>query len=163
MSFLQRAREATDTWLTPPEILKELGRFDLDPCASPEPRPWATADKSISLPEDGLQARWHGRVWINPPYGSQAGKWIGRLREHGCGTALVFARVETVFFQKHVLGGATAILFLAGRLRFCHANGRPAAETAPAPSVLAAYGKEDADKLQRAKLNGYFFLNQKGA
>lgn len=40
------ARSQTDEWLTPPEILGELGPFDLDPCA-PLTRPWGTAAKRL--------------------------------------------------------------------------------------------------------------------
>ncbi|NCW30719.1 MAG: adenine methyltransferase, partial [Alphaproteobacteria bacterium] len=32
----------TTTWLTPPAVIKALGEFDLDPCASLD-RPWDTA------------------------------------------------------------------------------------------------------------------------
>ena len=33
-----------DEWLTPPDIIKALGEFDLDP-SSPINRPWETAKK----------------------------------------------------------------------------------------------------------------------
>ena len=42
--------DTKDEWLTPPNILRALGAFDLDPCA-PEKRPWemaATAHKNLS-------------------------------------------------------------------------------------------------------------------
>lgn len=29
----QSARMKSDTWLTPPDIIKSLGEFDLDPCS----------------------------------------------------------------------------------------------------------------------------------
>jgi len=64
---------AFDTWLTPPAILAELGTFDLDPCAAPSPRPWATATRHIESPDDGLVLPWEGRVWLNPPYGRNIG------------------------------------------------------------------------------------------
>ena len=38
----QSATMQNDEWLTPPEILKPLGSFDLDPCA-PINRPWDMA------------------------------------------------------------------------------------------------------------------------
>lgn len=37
-----------DEWLTPPEILRALGAFDLDPCA-PVVRPWETAAKHYTV------------------------------------------------------------------------------------------------------------------
>jgi len=38
----QSAAMMKDEWLTPPDIIKALGPFDLDPCA-PIVRPWPTA------------------------------------------------------------------------------------------------------------------------
>jgi hypothetical protein len=87
------ANPQTDEWLTPPEILGALGHFDVDPC-SPAVRPWPTADTHWTVEDDGLSAPWRGRVWCNPPY-SDVAPWMQRMAEHGCGTALIFARCET--------------------------------------------------------------------
>ncbi|HVI40922.1 MAG TPA: DNA N-6-adenine-methyltransferase, partial [Anaerovoracaceae bacterium] len=87
---------ATNVWLTPKWLLDELGEFDLDPCAAPNPRPFPTAKKMITEADEcGLKASWHGRVWLNPPYGKQIGPWLEKLKSHGDGIALVFARTET--------------------------------------------------------------------
>src|SRR5690606_21410194 len=100
----------TVVWLTPPEILKPLGPFDLDPCAAPPPRPWDTAREHIALPRDGLAETWDGRVWMNPPYGgpSIVGPWMRRMARHNLGTALIFARTETSVFFETVWRAATA-------------------------------------------------------
>lgn len=146
----------SDTWLTPPHILKALGEFDLDPCAAPEPRPWPTAARHISLPDDGLQANWSGRVWCNPPYSRESAQWLTKLGRHGHGTALVFARTETAMFTETVWAAATALLFLTGRLYFHRQDGSRAAANSGAPSVLAAYGEEDAWMLRNCGLPGVF-------
>lgn len=140
----QSAHMKTDVWLTPPELHEQLGRFDLDPCAAPEPRPWPTADKMVSLPEDGLSVAWGGRVWVNPPYSREAVKWIKKLADHGTGTALIFARTETAWFVEQVWKRATAILFIHGRLHFHYPDGSRAPANAGAPSCLVAYGENDA-------------------
>lgn len=58
----------TTTWLTPPEIIDDLGPFDLDPCCPPV-MPWRTATRMIHWPEDGLAADWGDAfVWLNPPF-----------------------------------------------------------------------------------------------
>ena len=49
----QSANMKTDEWLTPPSILKALGHFDLDPCASKN-RPWNTAGVHYTIDDDGL-------------------------------------------------------------------------------------------------------------
>ena len=69
--YAARPVAESHVWLTPPAIIEPLGPFDLDPCAAPSPRPWPTAARHIELPEDGLTAEWHGRVWCNPPFGTQ--------------------------------------------------------------------------------------------
>ena len=144
-------RAGTTTWLTPPHIIDALGPFDLDPCAHPD---WPTAHTRICLPDDGLAAPWHGRVWLNPPYGNEIWDWLAKLAEHRRGTALVFARTETAGFVEQVWRKADALLFLQGRLHFHHADGARARANSGAPSVLVAYGRDDAIALGEAALPG---------
>jgi ParB family chromosome partitioning protein len=59
-------RGETNEWLTPPFILKALGKFDLDPCASLQ-QPSKTATRQFTILDDGLNKVWSGRVWLNPP------------------------------------------------------------------------------------------------
>lgn len=153
------ARGATDTWLTPPEIINALGPFDLDPCA-PIKRPWDTARQHFTIMDNGLAQDWHGRVWLNPPYGQETGKWLGRLAAHGDGIALIFARTETEMFVEHVWGSADAVLFIAGRLHFHHADGRRAAANAGGPSCLVAYGQNNVAALRRSGIHGALVLNR---
>lgn len=159
----QSASAETHTWLTPPFILEALGSFDLDPCAAPLPRPWPTATTMWTREDNSLQREWHGRVFLNPPYGarSQIGPWMRRMADHGHGTALIFARTETATFFESVWNRATAIFFFKGRLHFMRHDGTlPRSDigggNAGAPSVLIAYGDDDADRLFRSKLNGFF-------
>jgi hypothetical protein len=154
-------RAITTSWLTPPAILDALGgadSFDLDPCAAPEPRPWPTARHHISLPVDGLLEPWHGRIWLNPPYGAAVGRWLSKLADHGQGTALIFARTETASFAAHVWKRATALLFLEGRLHFHLADGNRARCNSGGPSCLIAYGADDARVLRASGLPGAFVL-----
>jgi len=146
-------RAQTTTWLTPPHILEALGPFDLDPCGATN---WPTASRHIVLPDDGLSAEWHGRVWLNPPYGNEAWAWLDRLASHGRGTALIFARTETAGFVEQVWNKASGLLFLHGRLHFHYPDGSRAAANSGAPSVLVAYGRSDAEILRTCGLSGAF-------
>lgn len=146
----------TDCWLTPPEILRALGEFDLDPAAAPLPRPWPTARRMISLPQDGLAEPWEGRCWVNPPYGRMTGAWLSRLADHGHGVALIFARTETATFFEYVWKRATGVLFLEGRLTFCKPDGSLASGNAGGPSCLVSYGEHDAAVLEACELPGAF-------
>lgn len=145
----------TCEWHTPPEIIKVLGPFDLDPCWAPSPLP-ATAKEHWG--ENGLEGKWHGRVWLNPPYGRPAiiTPWMKKMAEHDRGTALIFARTETDMFFEYVWNRASALLFLRGRLHFHHADGTRAKANAGAPSVLIAYGQSDGTSLKRCGLPGHF-------
>jgi len=151
----QSARMMKDEWLTPPEILTALGDFDLDPCA-PVQRPWDTATEHYTMLDDGMKREWSGRVWLNPPYGQETERWLARLAHHGNGIALIFARTETRMFFAQVWPKADAVLFLKGRLHFHHVDGRRAVANAGAPSVLVAYGNENAAVLKSCGLAGQF-------
>lgn len=149
--FWQKNKDSTtDTWLTPPEIIIACGDFDLDPCC-PATLPWTTAINSYSLDgrgEDGLALPWEGRVWLNPPYSNWV-PFVKKLKEHGNGIALIFARTETRGFFDHVWNSADSILFLKRRIRFYKLDGTLGG-SGTVPSVLIAYGTDNADKLEEA-------------
>lgn len=151
----QSAKMMKDEWLTPPEILTALGEFDLDPCA-PVARPWDTAKHHYTVLDDGLKRDWQGRVWCNPPYGRETEKWLARLADHGDGIALIFARTETRMFFSQVWPKARGVLFIEGRLHFHHVDGTRAAANSGAPSVLVAYGDDNAACLQGCGIPGQF-------
>lgn len=145
----------SEVWLTPPYILEALGHFDLDPCAAEEQPTWA-APKYFTQRVDGLSQQWHGRVWMNPPYGRKVAFWLRRLAGHGDGIALVFARTETAMFFESVWPRASALLFIEGRINFHHPNGTRASANSGAPSVLIAYGESNAIALETCGLPGAF-------
>jgi len=140
-----------DEWLTPPDILARLGVFDLDPCA-PIVRPWETAARHYTAADDGLSKPWRGRVWMNPPFGRAAVKWMRKLAQHGNGIALIPARTETAMFYETVWGVADAVLFIQGRPHFYRVDGTRAPFNSGAPICLAAYGAENAACLRRSGL-----------
>jgi DNA N-6-adenine-methyltransferase (Dam) len=120
----QRSVGVTQTHLTPRWIIEALGPFDLDSCAA-DPRPWDCAEVNLCEANDGLRQPWAGRVWLNPPFDRyQVGRWIGRLAEHGRGTALLHARTETEWFRI-CWERATTILFMAKRITFVKPDGTP--------------------------------------
>lgn len=142
-----------DEWLTPPELLGALGKFDLDPCA-PVTRPWDTASLHFTVHDNGLVKEWSGRVFCNPPYGRETGRWLGRCAEHKNATALIFARTETQDWVNHVWNRANSILFLWGRLHFYHVNGVRAEANSGAPSALISYDEENTIALMKSGLPG---------
>lgn len=147
-----------DEWLTPPEIIRSLGSFDLDPCASVI-RPWKTARRHFTIKDDGLEKKWSGRVWLNPPYGPTSGQWMDRLAAHHNGIALTFARTDTEWFQR-ASKKATGLLFLAGRLHFHYVDGRRAKHNCGGPSVLMAFDATNANCLEKSMLPGWYVFQR---
>lgn len=145
----------TTTWLTPPHIIEALGKFDLDPCAPTEKPGWTKCTKEYNITHNGLAQPWQGRVWMNPPYGKGMDKWLKKLKEHGNGIAFIFARTETRQFFDHIWQDADAILFLKGRVKF-HAPDGSQKGPANAPSVLVAYGKQNAQALKKSGIAGAY-------
>jgi hypothetical protein len=149
-----------DEWLTPPQIIKALGEFDLDPCA-PINRPWPTAKNHYTILDDGLMREWFGRVWMNPPYGKALVNWLNRLALHGNGLALTFARTDTAAFHKFVFPVVDSILFLHGRITFYNVDGTPGSFNGGAPSVLLAYGGRNSEAIHESGLKGKHVLTNR--
>lgn len=158
-SHTRPIRGRTDNWLTPPIFVAELGPFDLDPCAA-SGRPVSHKCAKKEYFSAGEEKPWEGRVWMNPPYGDKTGIWLKKLSQHGRGTALVFARTETDMFRDFVWPKATALRFLYRRIHFHTLDGKRASGNSGGPSVLIAYGVEDAIHLMNARwLGGKFIFN----
>lgn len=136
-------------WYTPGWVFAAIGlTFDLDPCSPlAGPNPHVPAKRFYTAREDGLTQPWAGCVWLNPPYGEETPKWVGKLAEHGDGMALVFARTDTQWGQA-ALRRSTAACFIAGRVPFIPGDDRREVSSPAAPSMLLAYG----DRCARALL-----------
>jgi len=144
----------TDNWITPRWLLDSLGDFDLDPCC-PESMPWSTAKIMYHHPyQDGLTLPWHGRVWLNPPYGKDIGLWLDKLANHGNGIALTFVRTDTKWCQS-AMRQANALFFLGKRVAFYTPEGIKCS-SAGAPSMLLAYGYRNITALRACHLPGLF-------
>jgi DNA N-6-adenine-methyltransferase (Dam) len=74
----------SNEWYTPaPYIVSVrtvLGGIDLDPASNATANLTVGADKIFTEKDDGLKQSWHGRIFLNPPYGvvereSSAGLW----------------------------------------------------------------------------------------
>lgn len=102
-------------WYTPEKYIlaarEVMGAIDLDPASCELANQVVKAAKYYDTQMNGLDYPWHGRVWLNPPYGrgeegSNQDIWSARLidqYERGNTTAailLVNAAVDTRWFQR---------------------------------------------------------------
>ena len=130
---------ATDEWETPASLFSELDRifggFTLDPCATPEN---AKCARYFTRADDGLSQNWSGKVFMNPPYGREIGKWVKKAWAESLNGALVVcllpARVDTRWWHEYAKKGH--VYFLQGRLKF-----GASLNSAPFPSALVTFGK----------------------
>ena len=141
--------------LTPLDLIDNFGVFDLDPCGLQ----WhKTANKIISLPDDGLVEEWNGRVWLNPPY-SNPKPFIKKLAEHGNGIALVLNSTDTDWFQEYGLKKANGMYLLKGRPKFTRMDMSPVSIMRGV--VLFAYGEQNCQALKNCQLNGYYVADSR--
>jgi hypothetical protein len=140
-------------WITPPDIVKALGEFDLDPCAALG-QPWPMAKQQFTIIDDGLNKEWFGRVFCNPPYGDFAQIWAERIAWYRNGILLIPSRTGSPWFHRQVFEKADSILFLEDRIWFYDINGIKARGNAGHDTVLLSYGRNNVDALAECKLKG---------
>jgi hypothetical protein len=136
-------------WYTPPEIIERvrttLGEISLDPASCDEAQRVVNAICHLTQKQDGLNGNWSGKVFLNPPYGKEIGKWIEKLvaeyeaKAISEAIALVPARTDTEWFQK--LSPYTLCL-VKGRLKFWNLQGE-ADNNASFPSAVVYLGKSN--------------------
>jgi len=135
---------ASPEWATPQDLFDRLNKeyvFTLDPCASA----WnAKCPKYFTKEQNGLLLSWYGeRVFMNPPYGREIGKWIAKAYKEvqdgaHLAVCLLPARTDTRWWQEYVMKvWPNGIEFLAGRLKFVGQNGTKT--SAPFPSAIVTF------------------------
>ena len=101
----------TDLWETPQWLFDKYNQeyqFTLDACAIPEN---AKCPRFFSPEQDGLSQEWTGRVWCNPPYGRQIGKWVQKAYESKAEVVVMLlpARTDTSWFHDLCLRGGASV------------------------------------------------------
>jgi phage N-6-adenine-methyltransferase len=132
---------ATPEWPTPQwlvdQLAAEFGPFDLDPAATVEN---AKAPLFYTAADDGLAQPWKGRVWLNPPYGRDIGRWMAKAAaEAASGNAelvccLPPAKVDTRWWRD-ATAAASLVRILPGRVKFGDGS-----QPAPFPSAVIIFG-----------------------
>lgn len=154
MALHEQCVGATDEWYTPPHVFEALGtEFDTD-VASPGQAvtPWIPAHHFITA--NSLGRQWSGYVWMNPPFGGRNGlvPWLEKFFWHGEGIALVPDRTSAPWWQQFAKE-AKAVLFIAPKLKFIGADGKPGNSPAQGTCLFAA-GEKAVDALSNAKAAG---------
>lgn len=146
------ASSKSDEWETPQNLFDKLDsefHFTLDPCCQ------AYNNKCLKYytkKENGLEQSWAGEtVFCNPPYGKAIGQWVKKcweeFNENDVTIAMLIpSRTDTKWFHKYILGQATEIRFIQGRLKFVNRtfpswrlDGNYKISPAPFPSMIVIY------------------------
>ena len=154
-SHESHANKSVD-WYTPKWIFDAIGlQFDLDPCQPEGGVPWIPATSYYTIADNGLSSEWHGRVWLNPPYGKFTKDWLAKMHQHRNGISLLFARTDCAWFHDYC-AKADAILFLQGRIKFVDGLQATGGSGAGSGSMLIAWGDECVAALEKIKDRGLF-------
>lgn len=138
----QSIEHYTPAWVLE-RVVAVMGGIDLDPCSNSHDEPNVPAEACFTKEDEGLNREWHGRVFMNPPYGDEIHAWTEKLADEFASgrvtqaIALVPARTDTGWWHKLITDDRYWCLvhFLKGRLKFGSAE-----SGAPFPSALIYLG-----------------------
>lgn len=139
----------TEEWITPKRLYDELDEefnFDLDPCTIEE-NPLGTR-KFYTIVDDGLEKKWFGNVFVNPPYSTEINEWLFKadqeLKHNSEIENIVFllpVRTDTRWFHRYIYDtennkfrNGVKVRFIKGRLKFGNSK-----NAAPFPSMIVIF------------------------
>lgn len=159
MALHEQCVGATDEWYTPKHVFDALGcSFSMDVASPNPPVPWIPTSRHLW--HDSLSQPWEGFIWMNPPFGARNGlvPWLEKFFQHGNGLALVPDRTSAPWWQRFA-PMADSILFVAPKLKFIGADGKPGTSPAQGTCLMAA-GERAVDALNLAKSRGLGLILQ---
>jgi len=124
-------------WYTPlayiNAAIEVMGEINCDPASSEIANKTVCADVYFTEEQNGLVQKWHGNVWMNPPYAQPQIREFceavsdkyddGEIKQ---AVVLVNNATETAFFHR-MTQSASAVCFPKGRVRFLDPDGNPGA------------------------------------
>jgi hypothetical protein len=154
-------------WYTPSIYIEAarnaMGSIDLDPASSTSANEVVKAKKIYTSENSGLDKKWTGNIWLNPPYAQPlmsqfAEKTIAEFDDFTQAIVLVNNATETKWF--HLLASkAAAICFPLARVKFWHPSGRVAAPLQG--QAILYFGENKESFLSEFKAFGFIVsLNQ---
>ena len=115
-------------WYTPKEYISAailtMGQIDLDPASTLEANEVVQARTIYTVQDNGLEQKWVGRIWLNPPYARKliepfCNKLLVSLRSKDVTEAIVLVNnaTETKWFQA-LAKESRVIMFPFRRIKF---------------------------------------------
>lgn len=135
----------SELWGTPDRlwlpIQKKWGPFTLDPCADETNN---KADCYFDQKANGLEQRWDGRVFVNPPFNRKkkmyVGPWVEKALDELDTCELIVmvlpTKTDVKWWQRLVMLRAKEVYFVEGRVKFV----QPGKDnSAPFPSAIVLF------------------------
>lgn len=141
----------SDEYYTPPEIFDAMGcEFDLD-VAAPKDRANVHVPAKKFITENSLDLEWNGFIWNNPPFGGRNGitTWLNKAILQGNGISLTPDRTSVTWWHT-AANGASAILFVHGKIKFIRPDGTRAKQPTTG-TTLFAFGERAVEALYNAE------------
>lgn len=151
MSYWESAGKSDD-WYTPKIVFDALDcRFHLDVAGKHCPANNVPTD--FTYTKESLNRKWHGFVWMNPPFGGRNAlePWMDKFFDHGNGIALTPDRTSAPWFQK--AWSKSILVMFTPKLSFLREDG----SFGKSPSngtALWAIGKDACLAIRRADIAG---------
>jgi hypothetical protein len=141
-------------WYTPPEFIeaarKVMGSIETDPASNDIAQQTVKAATYYTAENSGLDAQWHGNVWMNPPYSSDLiGSFCEKLiSEHKAGQVtqaivLVNNATEARWFRT-LISSANMVGFTNKRVRFIDKEGNPSGAPLQGQAIIYIGDNKDA-------------------
>lgn len=137
-----------DDLRTPEYIINALGKIDLDPCSGMQTTIGSVSNWSIERGEDGLNKKWFGFVYCNPPF-SEKEQWIEKMIEHGNGILMLPERGSAPWFGK--LAEKAGSYFIMGK----KINFDGGSSSNNLGSALFLFGSEAIERIKNSGLPGH--------
>jgi ParB family chromosome partitioning protein len=131
-------------WYTPDYLIESakivMGNIDLDPASSKLANQIIKAKKYFDINSNGLDQKWYGNVWLNPPYSqpliSQFSDKINtEINNFTQACILTNNATETEWYQ-NILINASVVCFLKSRIKFIDLNGNPSGAPLQGQSII---------------------------
>lgn len=115
-------------WYTPARYVDMardvMGTIDTDPASNPTAQRTVRAATYYTAETNGLDKEWHGKVWMNPPYGRGligpfVAKMVAEYQSGRCSEAVILTNnaTDTGWFAE-LFEQSSALCFTRGRIPF---------------------------------------------
>lgn len=145
-----------DVWQTPDEIIEMLQPIDVDPCAGKDTT--IGRDANYTKADDGLTKKWHGRVFVNPPF-SDKKSWLQKAISEKDRTKSIFVLTPDgtdtkSWWHEYIAAEADYIWFSKGRISYINPDTGEKAKNPTFGTAISIFGEPGEETLERMSERG---------